>query len=77
MPNAFVFPGGVIAGADSVEGWKHHFSDFGYNEDDLEELVLKNVDRPLLMKKADVEESISRDIALRYHLNFHYYFYFF
>jgi len=65
MPNAFVFPGGVIAGADSVEGWKHHFKDFGYTDDDLEELVLNNVDRPLLMKKADVNESISRDIALR------------
>jgi len=38
--------------------------DFGYNDDDLEELVLKNVDRPMLMK-AEIDESISRDIALR------------
>ena len=65
MPNAFVFPGGVIAGADSAGDWKHHFKDFGYTDDDLEELVLNNVDRPLLMKKADINESISRDIALR------------
>ena len=64
MPNAYVFPGGVIAGADFAKGWKDLFKDFGFKDDDLEELVLKNVDRPMLMK-AELDESISRDIAFR------------
>lgn len=64
MPNAFVFPGGVVSLADFAAGWKDHFKAYGYNKDDLEELVLKDVDRPILMK-ADVNESITRDIALR------------
>ena len=65
MPNAFVFPGGVVSLTDFAAGWKDHFKACGYNNDDLEELVLKDVDRPILMK-ADVNESITRDIALRY-----------
>jgi len=64
MPNAYVFPGGVISHADFAKGWTDLFRDFGYNDDDLEQLVLKDVDRPMLMK-ADLDESISRDIALR------------
>ena len=64
MPNAFVFPGGVIAGADLAAGWTDHFRDFGYNGDDIAELVLRKVDRPLLMT-AEVDESVARDIALR------------
>ena len=67
MPNAYVFPGGVISHADFAKGWTDLFRDFGYNDDDLEQLVLKDVDRPMLMK-ADLDESISRDIALRYTL---------
>jgi nucleoside diphosphate-linked moiety X motif protein 19 len=65
MPNAYVFPGGVTSGADFASGWKDHFLHHGYNDDDLEELVLKDVDRPMLMK-AEVDESISRDIAVRW-----------
>ena len=65
MPNAYVFPGGVTSGADFALGWKDHFLHHGYNEDDLEELVLKDVDRPMLMK-AELDESITRDIALRW-----------
>ena len=64
MPNAYVFPGGVTSGADFASGRKDHFLHHGYNEDDLEELVLKNVDRPMLMR-AELVESISRYIALR------------
>eukprot|EP00092_Neocalanus_flemingeri_P040451 GFUD01044052.1.p1 GENE.GFUD01044052.1~~GFUD01044052.1.p1 ORF type:complete len:444 (+),score=141.66 GFUD01044052.1:111-1442(+) len=64
MPNAYVFPGGVIAQADFARGWRDLFRDFGYTEDDLEELVLKDVDRPMLMK-AELDESITRDIAFR------------
>ena len=65
MPNAYVFPGGVTSGADFASGWKDHFLHNGFNEDDLEALVLKDVDRPMLMK-AEIDESISRDIALRW-----------
>ena len=52
------------SGADFASGWKDHFLHHGYNKDDLEALVLKDVDRPMLMK-AELDESISRDIALR------------
>jgi len=64
MPNAFVFPGGVIAQADFARGWRDLFNNFGYTDDDLEELVLKDVDRPMMMK-AELDEVISRDIAFR------------
>ena len=36
----------------------------GYNDDDLEELVLKNVDRPMLMK-AELDESIKVEFAIK------------
>ena len=65
MPNAYVFPGGVLSSSDSSSGWENLFKQFGHNKDDLEELVLKNVDRPLLMTSSDVNEAIVRDIALR------------
>ena len=64
MPNAYVFPGGVIAQADFAKGWRDLFNNFGYTDDDLEELVLKDVDRPMMMK-AELDEVISRDIAFR------------
>ena len=65
MPNAYVFPGGVLSSSDSSSGWENLFKQFGHNKDDIEELVLKNVDRPLLMTSSDVNEAIVRDIALR------------
>ena len=65
MPNAYVFPGGVISPSDTSSGWLDLFRDLGHNKDDLEELVLKDVDRPLLMK-AEADEALARDIALRY-----------
>ena len=65
MPNAYVFPGGVLAESDSSVGWLELFLSQGYSEDDLEELVLRHVDRPLLMSKADVSEGVERDLALR------------
>ena len=65
MPNAYVFPGGVLSPADTSSGWLDLFRDLGYNKDDLEELVLKGVDRPLLMK-GEANEALVRDIALRY-----------
>ena len=65
MPNAYVFPGGVLSSSDSSSGWENLFKQFGHNKDDLEELVLNNVDRPLLMTSSDVNEAIVRDIALR------------
>lgn len=64
MPNAYVFPGGVLSPSDTSSGWLDLFRDAGYSRDDLEELVLNNVDRPLLMK-SEAEEAIARDIALR------------
>ena len=64
MPNAYVFPGGVLSPADTSSGWLDLFRDLGYNNDDLEELILKDVDRPLLMK-AEAGEALARDIALR------------
>ena len=65
MPNAYVFPGGVLSSADTSAGWLDLFRNLGYNKDDLEELVLKGVERPLLMK-AETDETLARDIALRY-----------
>ena len=65
MPNAFVFPGGVLSASDTSEDWVTLYKALGYNEDDLTELVLKDVDRPLLMSKADVSEGVARDIGLR------------
>ena len=53
------------ADADTSAGWLELFRDLGYNKDDLEELVLKGVDRPLLMK-GEANEALVRDIALRY-----------
>ena len=66
MPNAYVFPGWVISGAGFASWWKDHFKDSGYNDDDIEELVLKNVK---MLMKAEIDESISRDIALRWCLD--------
>ena len=65
MPNAYVFPGGVLAESDCSVAWVELFQSQGYSEDDLEELVLSHVDRPLLMSKADVSEGVARDLALR------------
>ena len=65
MPNAYVFPGGVLAASDSSVDWVELFHSRGYCEDDLEALVLKDVDRPFLMSKAEVEEGVARDLALR------------
>ena len=64
MPNAYVFPGGVVSGADFSSSWKDHFKHHGHNQDDLEQLVLKDVDRPLLMT-GDPSEGLARDISLR------------
>jgi len=64
MPNAYVFPGGVVSGADFQKGWTDLFKDFGYNDEDLEELVLKQVDRPMMMK-TNHDEYMARDIGLR------------
>ena len=65
MPNAYVFPGGVLAESDSSVGWLDLFLSQGYSEDDLEALVLTDVDRPFLMTKAEVTECVARDLALR------------
>ena len=65
MPNAFVFPGGVLAEADTSEEWLTLLREQGHTDDDLEELVLRDVDRPFLMSKADVSEAVARDIGLR------------
>ena len=65
MPNAFVFPGGVLSETDTSEEWVGLVRLLGYTQDDLEELVLKDVDRPLLMSTADVTEGVARDIGLR------------
>ena len=65
MPNAYVFPGGVLAQSDSSSAWLELFHSQGFSEDDLEALVLRDVDRPLLMSKAEVTEGVARDLALR------------
>ena len=65
MPNAYVFPGGVLAQSDSSVGWLELLQSQGFSEDDLEELVLTDVDRPFLMSKAEVTEGLARDLALR------------
>ena len=65
MPNAYVFPGGVVAESDTSRDWVTLYKRLGFNEDDLTSLVLKDVDRPLLMSKADVKEGVARDIGLR------------
>jgi len=64
MPNAYVFPGGVLSQSDTSDSWLELFKNFNVNKDDLEEVTLSNVDRPLLMI-SDVNEAVSRDIALR------------
>lgn len=65
MPNAFVFPGGVISKEDFSSSWIDLFKNSGHNQDDLDALVLDGVDRPLLMEKASLDEVVSRDIAVR------------
>ena len=40
MPNAYVFPGGVLAESDSSDAWLELFQSQGFSEDDLQELVL-------------------------------------
>ena len=65
MPNAFVFPGGVLSETDTSQEWVELLRLLGHGQDDLEELVLKDVDRPFLMSRADVTEGVARDIALR------------
>merc|ERR1719189_3547603 len=65
MPNAYVFPGGVLAESDCSVAWVELFHSRGYSEDDLQALVLKDVDRPFLMSKAEVAEGVARDLALR------------
>ena len=64
MPNAFVFPGGVVSSSDFSSKWLELFKNHGHSRDDLEELVLKSVDRPLLMRGSS-EEGLVRDISLR------------
>ena len=65
MPNAFVFPGGVLSASDSSSSWERVFRKCGFTQEDLDSVVLSNVDRPLLMK-SEANEAVSRDIALRY-----------
>lgn len=65
MPNAFVFPGGVISKEDFSSSWLDLFKNHGHNQDDLDALVLDGVDRPLLMEKASLDEVVCRDIAVR------------
>ena len=57
--------GGVLSGSDCSLDWVELFHSLGYSEDDLEALVLKDVDRPFLMSKAEVTEGVARDLALR------------
>jgi len=67
MPNAFVFPGGVIAKEDFSRDWLELFTDLGCSKDDLSSLALDGVDRPLLMqgRSEDVDNAVARDIAFR------------
>jgi len=64
MPNAYVFPGGVISESDFSSDWLSLFNRFGVSKDDLEELILQNVERPFLMK-GSTDEFLARDISLR------------
>ena len=81
MPNAYVFPGGVVAEADSSGGWlevestscsscvTHRtqvFREQGVTRDDLEELVLDGAKVDRpLLMRAEVNEAVARDIGLR------------
>jgi len=65
MPNAYVFPGGVLSKHDFSKGWMDLLKGNGISGSDLEELVLENKDRPFLMGDASPEEVVRRDIAFR------------
>ena len=81
MPNAYVFPGGVVAEADTSGGWlevralaavvvsSHRvqvFREQGVTRDDLEELVLDPGKVDRpLLMRAEVNEAVARDIGLR------------
>lgn len=45
MPNAMVFPGGVVAGPDLDPAWLQLYTEAGYTGQDMEQLVLAGVDR--------------------------------
>ena len=81
MPNAYVFPGGVVAEADTSGGWlevralaavvvfshcMQVFREQGVTRDDLEELVLDPGKVDRpLLMTAEVNEAVARDIGLR------------
>lgn len=68
MPNASVFPGGVVSESDLAREWLDLLHDLGCTIEDLQEMVLKGVDRPLLMDRSSsqsVGEVVARDIAFR------------
>ena len=81
MPNAYVFPGGVVAEADTSGGWlevralaavvvsSHRvqvFREQGVTGVDLEELVLDPGKVDRpLLMTAEVNEAVARDIGLR------------
>ena len=81
MPNAYVFPGGVVAEADTSGGWlevralaavvvSSHlvqvFREQGVTREDLEELVLDPGKVDRpLLMRTEVNEAVARDIGLR------------
>jgi len=65
MPNAYVFPGGVISKSDLSKDWVDFFHVNGVHASDLELLAVGSDDRPLLMTADSPAEPVKRDIAFR------------
>jgi len=63
MPNAFVFPGGVVDQGDMAEAWLSLYRDLG-QEDSLASLDIQDRPRPLVMVPRE-GEAVPRHLALR------------
>jgi len=64
MPNAFVFPGGVVSKADFAQGWIDLFRECGHSKKAMDCLSMEGRPRPFLME-AEEGEAVPRRVAFR------------
>lgn len=64
MPNAFVFPGGVVSKADFAQGWIDLFRECGHSKTAMDCLSMEGRPRPFLME-AEEGEAVPRHVAFR------------
>lgn len=63
MAGTYVFPGGVIASADSTLKWREIFAAFGVNNDRFASLIPKVATQPEIHQP--IENELPRQISLR------------